>query len=247
MLLVLGLAALYYARVRASGLAAVSRRLSPERLRRLWWLGLPAASQISIEVGVFALATALAGRLDPVSSASHQIAINVAATAFMVPLGVASAGAVRVGNRVGAGDPAGAARAGWTALGLGGAFMAATALLFVTAPRTLIGLFSPGPDVLALGASLLLIAAVFQLFDGLQAVATGVLRGLGDTRTAMMVNLVAHWLLGLPIGYVLCFTLGYGVSGLWVGLSTGLIVCGVILTWVWSRRVAHYQATGMVR
>jgi MATE family multidrug resistance protein len=168
----------------------------------------------------------------------------VAATAFMVPLGVASAGAVRVGNRVGARDPEGAARAGWAAIALGGVFMSATALLFVTMPRALIGLFSPGPDVLALGASLLLVAAVFQLFDGLQAVATGVLRGLGETRTAMLVNLVGHWLLGLPVGYVLCFTLGMGVLGLWIGLSTGLIVCGIILTWVWSRRIAHYRLTG---
>ena len=244
MFLVLWLAARHYDRLRNSGLAGVSRRISRDRLERLWRLGFPAASQVSIEVGVFALATALAGRLDPVSSAAHQIAINVAATAFMVPLGVASAGAVRVGNRVGARDPEGAARAGWAAIALGGVFMSATALLFVTMPRTLIGLFGPGPDVLALGASLLLVAAVFQLFDGLQAVATGVLRGLGETRTAMLVNLVGHWLLGLPVGYVLCFTLGMGVLGLWIGLSTGLIVCGIILTWVWSRRIAHYRLTG---
>jgi MATE family multidrug resistance protein len=244
MLLVLWLAAHHYDRLRNSGLAAVSRRISRDRLVRLWRLGLPAASQISVEVGAFALATALAGRLDPVSSASHQIAINVAATAFMVPLGIASAGAVRVGNRVGARDPEGAGRAGWTAIALGGVFMSATAVLFVAAPHLLIGLFSPGPDVLALGATLLLIAAVFQLFDGLQAVATGVLRGLGDTRTAMNVNLVGHWLLGLPVGYLLCFTLGQGVAGLWIGLSTGLIVCGVILTWVWHRRITHYRTTG---
>ena len=244
LVLVLWLAARHYDRIRDSGLAEVSRHVSRRRLARLWRLGVPAASQISIEVGVFALATALAGRLDPVSSASHQIAINIAATAFMVPLGVASAGAVRVGNRVGARDPDGASRAGWTAIGLGGLFMTATAGLFVAAPHLLIGLFSPGPDVLALGASLLVIAAVFQLFDGLQAVATGVLRGLGDTRTAMVVNLVAHWLLGLPIGYVLCFVLGYGVAGLWVGLSAGLIVCGVVLTWAWNRRITRYQTTG---
>jgi MATE family multidrug resistance protein len=247
LLFVLWLAARHYDRVRASGLTEVSRRISWDRLARLWRLGFPAALQISIEVAAFALATALAGRLDPVSSASHQIALNIAATAFMVPLGLASAGAVRVGNRVGARDPVGAGHAGWTAIGLGGVFMTATAVLFVAMPRTLIGLFSPGPDVLALGASLLLIAAVFQLFDGLQAVATGVLRGLGETRTAFVVNLVGHWLLGLPVGYVLAFTLGRGVTGLWIGLSTGLIVCGVALTWVWSRRIAHYQLTGSPR
>jgi MATE family multidrug resistance protein len=247
LLAVLWMAARWYDRVRNTGLGEVSRRISRARLVQLWRLGIPAASQVSIEVGVFTLASALAGRLDPVSSAAHQIAINVAATSFMVPLGVASAGAVRVGNRVGAMDPAGAREAGWSAVVLGGVFMAATAALFVAVPRGLIGLFSPGPDVLALGASLLVIAAVFQLFDGLQAVATGVLRGLGDTRTAMLVNLIAHWMLGLPIGYLLCFTYGRGVIGLWMGLSIGLVVCGVVLTWVWHARSARYEATGQLR
>lgn len=246
MVAVLWIAAVRVDRAHANPAVPVERGLSRLRLARLWNLGFPAASQISIEVGVFALATVLAGWLDPVSSASHQIALNIAGAAFMVPLGIASAGAVRVGNRVGAKDPAGAARAGWTALALGAGFMGVTALIFLLIPRLLIGLFVPGPEVVSLGASLLFIAAVFQLFDGLQAVATGVLRGLGDTRVAMIVNLAGHWLLGLPVAYVLCFPLGYGVRGLWVGLSIGLIVCGVVLTWHWRRRIAHYEATGRV-
>ena len=125
--------------------------------------------------------------------------------------------------------------------------MCTTALAFFVAPRALIGLFSPGPEVVDLGASLLLVAAVFQLFDGLQAVATGALRGLGSTRMAMMVNLAGHWFVGLPIAYVLCFTFGLGVRGLWLGLSTGLIVCGIVLTWYWHRRITHYTATGRLR
>ncbi len=244
MLGVLWLAVRHYDRTRNSGLAGVSRQLSRERLGRLWRLGFPAASQVTLEVGVFDLATVLAGRLDPVSSASHQIALNIAGASFMVPLGVASAGAVRVGNRVGAGDPEGAARAGWAALVLGSAFMSVMAAAFLLAPRAFIGLFSPGPDVIALGSSLLLVAAIFQLFDGLQGVATGVLRGLGETRMAMIVNLAGHWLIGLPIAYWLCFTLGMGVRGLWLGLSTGLIVCGVVLTWYWHRRITRYTSTG---
>lgn len=247
MLGVLWFAARWVDRQRATGLTDVSRHLSRERFARLWRLGFPAASQVTLEVGVFGLATALAGRLDPVSSAAHQIALNIAGTAFMVPLGVASAGAVRVGNRVGAGDPQGAARAGWMAILLGAGFMCTTALAFLVVPRALIGLFSPGPDVVALGASLLLVAAVFQLFDGLQAVATGALRGLGSTRMAMMVNLAGHWFVGLPIAYALCFPLGYGVRGLWMGLSAGLIVCGVVLTWYWHRRITHYASTGRLR
>lgn len=244
MLGVLWVAVRHYDRIRDSGLAAVSRHISRARLARLWRLGFPAASQVTLEVGVFGLATVLAGRLDPVSSAAHQIALNIAGASFMVPLGVASAGAVRVGNRVGAADPEGAARAGWAAIVLGSGFMSVMALAFLLAPRTFIGWFSPGPEVVALGASLLLVAAVFQLFDGLQAVATGALRGLGSTRMAMIVNLAGHWLIGLPVAYWLCFPLGLGVRGLWLGLSLGLIVCGIVLTWYWHRRITRYTATG---
>ena len=244
MVAVLAVAVVVYDRRRASGLWAASRRISAARLRRLIALGFPAASQITLEVGVFAVATALAGRLDPVSSASHQIALNIAGFSFMVPLGVASSGAVRVGFRVGANDPRGAALAGWTAILVGGAFMTATAVAFFARPRPLVGLFSTDAAVLALGSSLLSIAAVFQLLDGLQAVATGVLRGLGETRMPMLVNLVAHWGIGLPVSYTFCFVFGYGVVGLWWGLSLGLIACGIVLTAVWARRVRAYQATG---
>ncbi len=214
------------------------------RLRRLLALGVPAASQYTAEVGVFALATALSGMLDPISSASHQIALNLAGVAFMIPLGVGSAGAVRVGHAIGAGDRPRASAAGWTAILLGTGFMVASGVTFVLFPGPLIGLFSRDPEVLRVGASLLLLAAVFQLFDGIQGVITGTLRGIGDTRTPMVVNLLAHWLFGLPIGYTLCFILGWGVYGLWVGLSLGLIVVGVILFWVWTRKIRHYRVTG---
>jgi MATE family multidrug resistance protein len=208
---------------------------------RLIELGLPAAFTVTAEVGVFAVATALAGRLEPVATASHQIALNIAAVAFMIPLGLASAGAVRVGNAIGARNPRGAAAAGWTVIAMSVAFMLLSGGLFVALPETLIGLFSDDAAVLALGASLLSIAAVFQLFDGLQGVVTGTLRGLGDTRTPMVTNLAAHWLIGLPIGYWLCFVTGWGASGLWWGLSAGLIVAGVTLTTVWARRAGRLQ------
>jgi MATE family multidrug resistance protein len=214
------------------------------RLRRLLALGVPAASQYTAEVGVFALATALSGMLDPISSASHQIALNMAGVAFMIPLGMGSAGAVRVGHAVGAGDRARAAAAGWTAILLGTGFMVASGLAFVVMPEELIRLFSQDPNVLRVGTSLLLLAAVFQLFDGIQGVITGTLRGLGDTRTPMIVNLLAHWLVGLPIGYTLCFLLGWGVYGLWIGLSLGLIIVGVILLYVWTHKIRHYRAVG---
>ena len=210
---------------------------------RLLALGFPAASQITLEVGVFAASSALAGKLTPIAVASHQITMNIIAVAFMIPLGLSSAGAVRVGHAMGAGDHRRAAAAGWTAILLGVAFMAVAAISFVLVPRSLLGLFTREEHVLALGSSLLLVAAVFQLFDGIQGVATGALRGIGDTRTPMIVNLAGHWLLGLPVGYTLCFIAGYGVIGLWIGLSVGLIVVGIVLLGVWAKKIRRSSLT----
>jgi MATE family multidrug resistance protein len=228
---------------RNPGLFHTSLRIEPEKLRRLYTLGFPAAAQITLEVGVFATATALAGRLTPSALAAHQIALNLVAFTFMVPYGISSAGAVRVGHAVGRGDADGVARAGWTGLLLGAAFMTAAALVFVSSGRVLIGAFTKDPEVMRAGVSLLAIASVFQLSDGLQGVATGILRGLGDTRTPMIWNLAGHWLIGLPLGYVLCFVLGVGVRGLWWGLSLGLIICGTALLLTWHQRV-RTVATG---
>ena len=211
-------------------------------MHRLVQLGLPAAVQITLEVGVFAAASALAGRLAPASLAAHQIALNLAGFTFMVPLGVASAGAVRVGHAIGRRDGAGAVLAGWTALLLGSFFMAVAALVFVAIPGRLISAFTSEPEVLRIGAALLVVAAVFQLFDGLQGVGTGVLRGLGDTRSPMLWNLGAYWLVGLPVAYWLAFEVELGVIGLWWGLSAGLIICGVALLVTWARRSAAVLA-----
>jgi multidrug resistance protein, MATE family len=208
---------------------------------RLLALGAPAATQLTLEVGAFAAATALAGRLAPIALAAHQIAINYAALTFMVPLGISSAGAVRVGHAVGRRDPAGASKAGWTALLFAVLFMAAAALVFITIPRPLLQAFTSDRGVLDVGVSLLFIAAIFQLFDGVQGVATGALRGLGDTRTPMLWNLAGHWGVGLPLGYALCFVLGHGITGLWWGLSLGLIICGVALLFVWKRRIHQLE------
>ncbi len=206
-------------------------------LRNLLALGFPASAQITLEVGVFAAASALAGKLTPVAVASHQIALNIIAVSFMIPLGLSSAGAVRVGHAIGAGLPARAAASGWMAILLGVGFMACTAAMFLAMPRVLIGLFSREAEVVAIGSSLLFVGALFQLFDGMQGVVTGTLRGLGDTRTPMITNLAGHWLFGLPVGYLLCFALGFGVIGLWIGLSIGLTIVGVILLYIWTTKI----------
>jgi MATE family multidrug resistance protein len=205
---------------------------------RLARLGVPAAAQVTLELGVFAAASALAGRLDAISLAAHQITLNLASLTFMVPLGLASAGAIRVGHAVGRRDAAAAARAGWTALLMGASFMASAALAFIGVPGLLVGIFTTNALVVSLTGRLLLVAGMVQLFDGLQGVSTGILRGLGDTRTAMLANLAGHWLLGLPIGYALCFWQGWGVVGLWIGLSFGLSAVAIVLVTAWRRRIA---------
>jgi MATE family multidrug resistance protein len=206
------------------------------RIKDLFALGWPAAGQIGLEVGVFSAAALLAATLSTVAVAAHQLAINNAAITFMVPLGISSAGAVRVGHALGARDPEGARRAGWTALVLGLSFMSLTALVFLLFPRPILKLYTSDATLIDVGVILLAIAAVFQMFDGLQVVATGILRGLGDTRTPMFMNLAGHWIIGLPIGYLLCFHTGLGVFGLWAGLSVGLILVAITLVWTWRRR-----------
>lgn len=230
-------AVVWYDRQHHISLFTITWRPKKRSLVRLLRLGLPAATQVTLELGVFAAASALAGRLDPVSLASHQIALNLASLTFMVPLGVASAGAVRVGHAIGRRDAQAASRSGWVALILGAGFMSTAALIFIAVPRPLIGIFTSNEAVLAMGRQLLLVAAMFQLFDGLQGVSTGVLRGLGDTRTPMLSNLAGHWLLGLPVGYALCFWWGWGVVGLWIGLSLGLVAIGVFLVLTWRHRI----------
>jgi MATE family multidrug resistance protein len=199
-------------------------------------LGAPAALQVTLEVGVFAAAAALAGRISASALAANQIVVNIIGFFFMVPFGLSSAAAIRVGQAMGRRDPAGVRRAGWSALGLALAFAAVVATLFVVAPQPFIRVFTADAAVLQTGVVLLFVCAVFQPFDGFQTVSTGALRGLGDTRTPMIANLIGHWGLGLPLGYALCFSRGWGVLGLWVGLSAGLVLIGSVLIVAWSRR-----------
>lgn len=229
------------------GLRRVSWVIERSRLRQLLWLGLPAAMQVTLEVGVFSAASALAGRLAPVALAAHQITLNMASFTFMVPLGLASAAAVRVGHAVGRQDTYGANQAGWTAVMLGVFCMAFASAIFLLIPSRLMGLFTVDLTVVDLGVTLLFVAAIFQIFDGLQGVLTGALRGLGDTRTPMFLNLAGHWAFGLPLGYTICFVLGYGVVGLWIGLSAGLIVVSLLLLMVWSRRMTQLRENAFSR
>jgi len=208
--------------------------------RRMWdllILGAPAATQILLEIGAFSGATALCAKLGPIPLSGHEIALTCASLTFMVPLGVSSAAAVRVGQEVGRGNPTRAHFAGWSAILLGAGFMFCMGLVFVSFPRPIARIFSPDPVVIRVGARLLLVAAAFQLFDGVQTVATGSLRGSGDTRTPMWANLIAYWFIGLPAGAVLCFHFGLGALGIWIGLCAGLVIIGSVLLRTWHVRL----------
>jgi MATE family multidrug resistance protein len=178
----------------------------------------------------------LIGKLGAIPLAGHQIALQTVSMTYMMPLGISSAAAVRVGHAIGRGDHEGMARAGWTALGLGAAVMSCAAMALLIFSYWIARLFTPEPDVIAAGMALLRIAAFFQLFDGLQVVATGALRGAGDTRTPMFCHFTGYWVIGLPLGSLLCFRYGMGAPGLWIGLSVGLVIIGVVLVEVWKRK-----------
>jgi MATE family multidrug resistance protein len=209
------------------------------RIRRLVALGLPSALQIGFEGAVFGMVTVMAARLDEASLAAHGIAVNVVSITYMVPFGISSAAAVRVGHAIGRKDARGAATAGWTALLMGGLFMGCAGVALEAAPRWIIQIYTHDAAVISSGALLLRIAALFQLFDGLQVVATGALRGLGDTRTPMLAHLIGYWVIGMPVAYLLCFLYGWGAPGIWVGLSAALILIGAALVLVWQRRLAQ--------
>jgi len=211
--------------------------------RVLLGLGGPVAMQWLLEIGVFATTTLLAARLAPESLAAHHITMQIVATTFMVPLGLSSAGAVVVGNAIGAGKLKAAKRSGWITIWLAVLVMSVAAAVLLLFPHALAGVFTKNVEVLRLVVPLLYVSALFQIFDGIQVTATGVLRGAGDTRTSMLTNLVAHWGLGLPTGYLLCFVLGWGVIGLWAGLSAGLMVVAVVLLFWWRRYLPRALAT----
>jgi MATE family multidrug resistance protein len=216
----------------------ISRKLSVSKLLQVIQLGIPAATQTLFEVGVFAAATLIVGRLGAATLGAHQIVLQIASTTFMIPLGLSSAAAVLVARNMGASNPEGAIKFGWMSLRLSTLMMAGIGLMLYLTARPLMMIFTRDPSVIEIGASLLLIVAIFQIADGLQVVGNGVLRGIGNTRTSMIANFVGHWMIGLPLGYWLCFRVGYGVRGIWIGLSFGLIAVAVMLIFMWGKKSA---------
>jgi multidrug resistance protein, MATE family len=208
-------------------------------LLRMFRIGAPLGLQTSLEFGAFALTGIFMGWLGVAPMAAHQVALNLAAFTFMVPVGIAAAGAVRVGQEIGRRKPQSARRSAGAALLLGSIFMTGTAGLFLLFPDALGSVFTEDPEVRRLAALLIPIAGVFQVFDGLQAVAAGVLRGAGDTRVPAFVNLAGFWLVGIPLSLGLGFGLGWGAAGVWWGLAAALAVVAVLLLLRVARRMGR--------
>ncbi len=224
MALVLLLAALPVLRVDWPGLEGV---FSTRALTQVAAITLPVGLQVGLEVWAFNLASFMAGWLGATATAAHTVGLSLASASFMIPLGISAAAATRVGNLVGAGGPW--QRAARVALALGACSMCGSAALYALFPAPLARLYNADPAVIAAAAAILPIAALFQVFDGTQAVGFGVLRGLGDTRLPLLANVVGYGCIGLPVGAFLAFELNWGLSGIWLGLTLGLASVAAIL------------------
>lgn len=221
-------------RMRSTGLFARFSRPDFTQIWRLVKLGGPIGLTIFLEFSMFSMVTLLVGRLGVAAVAAHQIATSVGGLAFMIPMALGMAVAIRVGFNTGAGDLAAARRSGWLAIGVSLAFALVAAVFLLILRGPIASLYSNDPAVVAVAMQLMIFVAVYQFVDDTQVTALGALRGFKDTRTPMIIALVAYWTIGLPVGVVLGF--GWleipgltGVRGFWVGLSAGLSVAAVVL------------------
>lgn len=218
------------------------------RLREILRIGLPIAATILAEAGLFSAAAFLMGRIGEAQLAGHTVALQIAAFCFQVPFGIGQAATIRVGYHLGAGDRAGVALAGWVALAAGVAVMSSTALMMLFAARPIVSLYVDPRDpanaaMIAFAVQFMMVAAAFQLFDGIQAVAAGALRGLRDTRVPMLIAIFGYWLPGAGASIGLGFYTPLGGLGVWLGLLISLVFVAALLLWRWFRR----ERLGLVR
>jgi MATE family multidrug resistance protein len=216
----------------------VSRRIEYIHLRRLFLLGAPAGASIFVEIAIFALVTALIATFGRLQLAGHEIALQCASTTFMVPFAISAATAVRVGHaigrmRIGIGTTANVIAAGWSGIGTGAAFMLCASVLLLTIPQHIARIFTPDRAVIAASIPLLLVAAGFQFFDGVQITATGALRGAGNTHAPFVTQLISYWFIGMPLGILLGFHEKLGAAGLWLGLLIALTCGAFTMCYFW--------------
>ena len=234
MLVALASYTIWHAHLNATGLLQTRFAIEWSLLHRIVRIGLPAGGQILLESGFFNVAALLAARFGSVPLAAHQIAISAASFAFMAPLGISSAAAVRVGQAVGRRDARGARLAGWTSIVCGGIMMFAFAAAFLFFGHEIATVFTNETAVVTIATSILTVAAAFQLVDGTQVVTVGALRGLGETRLPMRISALSYWLVGMSLAVALAFGLDFGLIGLWYGFVAGArpclraVACGLV-------------------
>ena len=205
------------------------KRFYRERFNRLLGLGIPSGMQFLFEVSAFSLAAVMVGWLGADALAAHQIGISLASITFMMASGVSAASTIRIGNQLGRKDIPTLRVAGFSNFLLIVAFMAVSGVLFIVFRDFLPTLFIADAEVIATASGLLIIAAFFQIFDGVQVVSLGILRGLQDVKVPTLATFIAYWIIGLPVGYLLAFHYGYGIKGVWYGLSLGLGVTAITM------------------
>jgi MATE family multidrug resistance protein len=199
-------------------------------IKKILALGLPSGFQYFFEVGAFSFAVVMVGWLGTKQLAAHQIAINLASISFMAVLGISVAGSIRVGNAVGKKNIKETRIAGFTASFLGASVMTFAGIIFVVFRDFMPSLYVNDETVISYASSLLIIAALFQISDGMQAVGIGILRGLTDVKIPTAITFIAYWIVGLPVGYLLGFNFELGVQGVWIGLLLGLTTSAILLT-----------------
>ena len=232
-------------RLRAERAAVISWLPDGVTIRRVVNLGAPIGVQMALEVGAFGLSLLMAGWLGVTTEAAHKVAIDVASMTYMAASGIAAAATIRVGNLRGAGNLPAARQAGFAAYWLTFAFMGAMGILLISTRHLVPFIYISDPQVVAQASTLLLIAALFQVSDGLQVVGLGALRGLEDVKVPSVVALLAYWAVALPLGYFLGFKLHLGAPGVWTGLLVGLsIVAGVLLLRFRRETTPEFVATG---
>lgn len=231
MALSLALYVTYHSRFTSWDTSLKFKTFDRDVIRKILKIGVPGGVQYLFEVGAFTAATVIIGWLGTVQLAAHQIAINLASLSFMFALGISSAASIRVGNAVGRGNVSAIRNAGFSAIILAAIVMGSFGISFILLRNQLPALYIQDPAVIDVAAALLVIAAIFQLSDGTQAVGIGALRGIADTRVPMYITFIAYWVIGIPVGSLLGFGFDYGVEGIWVGLLGALTASAIMLTW----------------
>jgi MATE family multidrug resistance protein len=204
------------------------KSINYDKIKQLIKIGFPSGITYSLEVGAFSFAAIMIGWLGSSALAAHQIAINLASISYMVVLGISSAATIKVGNANGSKNIIDVKHAGYSAILLGLVFMSFTGIVLISFNEFLPSLYINDAEVIGMASSLLIVAALFQLSDGVQAVGLGVLKGLTDVKIPMFITLIAYWLIALPIGYVLGFTFEFNIIGIWLGLLIGLTVAAIL-------------------